>query len=168
MTAFVFDANVINIFQNERVRGEEGDAHLAIGYATSQGHLALDADGHCQQEWTDCAGGSPPLELADWIADMLQREKIHLYRFKCDNMFKELSGIGLPKKDHKWVRIARSSNSDHIVTEDIDLFDPTEKGCSSERAIQIKQSGNGVCAKYLRKKYEIEVRCLENFVKIID
>ena len=69
MTPFVVDANVMNFFQAERVSGVSGAASSAIEKICTASFIALDSDGHCEAEWTACAGGSPPLELKDWIAD---------------------------------------------------------------------------------------------------
>lgn len=159
MTPFVVDANVMNYFQRERLLGEQGEAWNAIEAIKSVSSIALDADGHCEAEWLECAGGAVPLALKDWIADMLASEKIQLFNFNCDNMFKELGALGVPKKDHKWVRLARSAPSDFIVTEDIDLFDPTKKCATNEKKQELKHAGSGPVAKHLRKTHKIVVTC---------
>ena len=152
----------MNLFQSERYEGSLGLAHQAIDIAKTEGFIALDAEGHCEAEWIECAGGTHPLALKDWIADMLTAQTIQLVRYKCDSMYAELNSLGVPKKDHKWVRVARSAAAPYIVTEDIDLFDPKKKkNCTSTAAMTIKLQGKGPVAKHLRKKFSIIVTCSE-------
>lgn len=167
MKPFVFDANVMNTFQKERLLGQLGPCTNAINLAVAAGFIALDQDGQCQNEWVECAGGSHPIALADWIADMLAKEAIQLFPYNCDSMFRELSQLGLAKKDHKWVRLARSSESNNITTDDIDLFSPKDKGCSAKRAQAIKDRCSGSLAKYLKKKYDIVVITPQRFDEIL-
>lgn len=160
MTPFVVDANVMNLFQQERYSAEFGIAHEALEAILASSFVALDADGQCEAEWLSCAKGKPPLDLQDWIADMYVQEKLRLFPYTCDSMFRELSGLGIPKKDHKWVRLARSSSSDVIVTNDIDLFDPSrKKDCNSKIKDRIKENRSGPVCKYLRKNHRIEIIC---------
>lgn len=167
MRPSVFDANVLNLFQSERFRDVEEHGHAAIAAARELGFIALDEDGHCMSEWIECAGGTHPLALKDWIADMLALEVIQLVPMTGETMFRELAGIGIPKKDHKWVRLARSSASNFIVTDDIDLFDPKrKKNCTLKMAQKIKESGSGPAAKHLRKKYGIKVVCPRKFPEL--
>jgi len=166
MTAHVVDANVINAFQTERKSENSSFATSAIEKCFSQGFIALDADGHCQQEWMDCAEGAWPTALSDWIADMFQKELLQLVRVSCDNMFKELSALGIPKKDHKWVRLARCSGSRYLITDDIDLIDPAKKlSATAQKLSAIKISGRGPVCKHLKKRYQIVVACPEAFMK---
>lgn len=163
MIPFVVDSNVMNYFQQERVCSTPGMAHEAIATIVQIGSIALDTEGQCEAEWLECAGGVEPLALKDWIADMMVSERIQLHNYKCDSMFKELSNIGIPKKDHKWVRLARSVPSNYIVTEDIDLFDPQrKKNCTAAAKEKIKESCKGPAAKYLGKKYNIKVTTCKN------
>jgi hypothetical protein len=154
---YVVDANVMNHFQDERINDIDGDAHKALDAIFAKSCVALDEQGLCLQEWLDCASGAAPLALQDWVSDMLVAQKIRLFVFSGGNLCKELTGIGLPKKDHKWVRLAVSSDSDAIVTEDVDLFDPSKKGQSAAITQAIKQSCKGPVSKFLKKKFGIHV-----------
>lgn len=168
MTPYVVDANVMNLFQSERFKGETGPASESLDLMTLHSFIVLDAGGHCQDEWIACAGGKPPIALEDWIADMFVRQKIQLVPMISDSMHQELTGHGIPKKDHKWVRLARSSSADVIVTEDIDLFDPTKKNaCTAPAKAKIKSSRKGPVAKFLRKAYKIDVICIEHVADFV-
>lgn len=160
VSPFIVDANVMNKFQSERVKGTEAVAQDAINSITAATFIALDAEGHCEAEWLECAAGTYPLALKDWIADMMATEKIQLFSYTCASMFRELSGIGVPKKDHKWVRLARSVSADYIVSEDIDLFDPAKKRtCTAAQRRAILESSSGPVAKYLKKTHSLNVIC---------
>lgn len=162
MTPSVVDANLINLFQSERTQAIEEVAHAALAAILANGFIVLDESQHCESEWLSCAVGTYPLALADWIADKLREEKIQLIEFTCNSMYQELNRLGIPKKDHKWVRLARSANSPLIATDDIDLIHPEMKErCDSKRLKGIKLSGKGPVAKHLRKVYGISVKCPE-------
>jgi hypothetical protein len=159
----------MNCFQSERTEGTHGQACAALGEITSKSFIALDSEGHCEAEWIQCAGGKPPIALKDWIADMLVAEKIRLYSMSVGSVYNELNKLGVPKKDHKWVRLARSVPSTAIVTEDIDLFDPAKKqNCTANAKVAIKAAKSGPVAKYLRKSYSIDVMCIQHVIEYIE
>jgi hypothetical protein len=158
---YVLDANVMNLFQKERLEQISGHAHRTIELVTQDCCIALDDGGHCQQEWLACAGGAHPIALADWIVDMMVDGNIRMFSFCKSSMYKELTGKGIPKKDHKWIRLALGSGSELIVTDDIDLFDPTRKNCCSEEKNAIKRNGTGPISKFLKKTYGVSICCPE-------
>ena len=83
-------------------------------------------------------------------------------------MFRELTGQGVPKEDHKWVRLARSVPAEFIVTEDIDLFYPTKKkNCSAKLKAKIKATCVGNVAKHLKKSYGIHVICCAHVPNVV-
>lgn len=152
------DANAINCFQRERKQERPGDAHKAIEKIFEKDCIALDEGGLCLQEWEECAGGTFPINIRDWAADQMIYGRIRNYELCTNHCRKELLAVGLPKKDHKWVRLAIGSGGNLIVTDDIDFFDPTKKNSSSAVKQKIKNSGQGPCSTMLRKKYRIEVK----------
>ena len=94
---------------------------------------------------------------------MLIQEKIRLYRLKGADLFKPLTALGIPKPDHKWIRLAISADGKAIVTEDIDLFDPKKKkNCSADLKKEIKSTRSGPVCKFLRKSLSIDVICIEH------
>jgi hypothetical protein len=166
MNPFVVDANVMNYFQIERVKGVS-QAHAAIEAIFSISSIALDADGRCQQEWLDCAAGTFPLALSDWINDKLIEQKIQLYSLKNQPDYKTLMKLGIPKKDHKWVQLSVSSEAIALVTEDIDLIEPSKKSNSTaKQREEIKQNGRGSVAKSLRKDHGVTVLCCQHVPEI--
>jgi hypothetical protein len=164
VTAHVVDANVVNRFQQERLLENPDTASAAIDLVMSKGYIILDVEGHCQAEWMGCAEGAPPLALSDWIADRLVDQDIRLANLCSDSMFKILSGLGLPKKDHKWVRLAIGGQAPVLLADDIDFFDPTQKGKSAAITKKVRSSGRGPMAKYLKKEHGITPMCPEHYL----
>lgn len=162
MTNFVIDANAIHAFQEERIRGEPGLAHNAIEKIFSRHTIALDEEKLCLQEWIECAGGSFPFALQDWINDQLAMQRIVFAGLASNDCRRDLISVGLPQKDHKWVRLAIGCDGRRIVTGDIDFFEPRKKNASAKEKQKLRQSRKGACARMLRKSYAVEVMCFEH------
>lgn len=157
---YVVDSNVMNYFQIERKNDEYGTFQNAIDIITTNSSIALDDGEICMKEWLSCAEGAYPLALSDWINDMLVAQKIQLFEMSSDPKYNVLKNLGIPKKDHKWIKLAYGSNSEHIVTEDIDLFDPKKKNASQKVKKKIIINCKGPVARFLKKK-GIEVICCD-------
>lgn len=164
MRPHAVDANAIHKFQEERIRDESGLAHACIEAITANDCIALDEGGLCLQEWIECAGGKFPFALTDWVADQAVIGKIRYYPLVSNNVRKHLLSLGLPNKDHKWVRLAIGSEGRIIVTNDVDFFDPTKKNASSASKQEVKAKGSGPCSKALLKEYGVTVRCVDAFI----
>lgn len=163
MNAIALDANAILVFQQERLNGMNGDGHAAVQRAIEYGCIALDIDGACLQEWIDTAEGHAPFALSAWVDDQLAMGNIRLFETK-GNLFRALNAIGLPKKDHKWVKLAISCKGRIIVTNDIDFFDPRAKKAPEEKKLKLKEKG-GRCSKALAKSYKVSVYCMIRFAR---
>lgn len=155
---FVVDANAINQFQKERA-SEPDDGVRAIELILEHSYIVLDEGGHCKQEWMDCAAGSFPLALADWLADQLAAGRVRIVEMIKNPPFKALRQIGVPKKDHKWIQLAVTDNSKFIVTNDIDLIEPKAKNSSNQIKDRIRSQCRGSVQKFLDKRLGITV-CL--------
>ena len=159
MNIFVVDANVINYFQKERISDSPDEASEAITEIFSQGAIALDPAGHCLNEWEECAAGEYPFALSDWVTDNIALGNIQYFEFCEHNLFRALIALGIPKKDHKWVRLAIGSDGKKIVTEDIDLIEPKSKKANAKTISDIKLSGKGTASKTLKKQFGVNVMC---------
>lgn len=166
MTPFAVDANAIHAFQEERISGVESVGHAMINRIFERHLIALDEGGLCLQEWLDCAGGAVPLALSDWVNDQLAVGLIRQYRLS-RSIHKELQNIGLPQKDHKWVRLAIGCEGRTIVTNDVDFFDPKLKNSNENLKNNARQNG-GACSKILKKKYDVEVVCIRKFAHEVE
>lgn len=164
MRPHALDANAINTFQKERFGGQAGPAHAAIDIIFQSDCVALDDGGLCQQEWERCAGGAEPLAIKDWVADQMIYGKIRLYRLCPNTIHKELIRLGLPKDDHKWVRLAIGCGGRIIISDDVDFFDPTKKRATAKVKNRIKDAGKGPCSKKLQKNFQVEIKRLCDIV----
>lgn len=153
-------------FQQERVRSITGQFTAVINKATADDFIAIDDEGKAGQEYFDCCRPSPlGLNLNDWLADQIVSGIVKLKKMD-HSQDDTLRRLGLPKKDIKWPSIALGSASSHIVTEDIDLFEPSAKAYDAKSKNKIKTSGNGVVAKHLRKNFNITVCTSESFLSL--
>ena len=160
MTPFVVDANIIVLFQEERVSGNIGEAVAAIEDIVRHNCIALDPGRHCLQEWIEGAEGTFPFLLVDWVDQMIVSGRIKYFDLHGNTIRKHLLQIGLPQKDHKWVRLAIGCKGKKIVTEDIDFFDPKLKTAKNHQKAKAKQTQSGSCARALQRTYSIAVMCL--------
>lgn len=160
----VIDANCLKYFQEERVSGLSEKYTDMIAKAQGKGCIAIDDEGRAQQEYNDCCKPSAVgLNLCDWIADQIVNKVIIM--FKMDRSAEaELRKLGVPNKDLKWPSIAKGSNADTILTEDIDLFDPKAKSFNAKSKTKIKEKG-GCVSNFLAKRHGISVTTTENFLK---
>lgn len=164
MSVFVVDANVMNAFQAERAAGREATCHSAIKSVFDCGHIALDDGGHCKQEWLECAAGTFPLALEDWIADRLVEQRIQLYPNGREPRSKEMFREGIPRKDHKWVVLAKTSKAVAIVSDDIDFVDCKKKKCDAKTKEKIRAKGKGPTKKWIQKTTGADVWMIEDVV----
>lgn len=162
MTPYVIDANAIHAFQEERINGVEGEAHLALRSIFMSDCVALDEESICIQEWIDCAGGAFPFALTDWISDEIVSGHIKIFSLSDNTCRKLLLQLGIPQKDHKWVRLAIGCNGRKLVSGDIDFFDPSKKQASRSVKQAIRSARRGPCVKALKKAYRVDVLCLEH------
>lgn len=162
MTPYVVDANAIHAFQQERITRSAGLAHAAIEAIFAADCVALDKEKLCLQEWIDCAGGKVPYALMDWVGDELVNGRIRFYGLADTACRKQLQGLGLPKSDHKWIRLAIGCDGRKLVSGDVDFFDPGKKKASAKEKEALRLSRSGACCKALRKEFGIEVMCLEH------
>lgn len=155
----VVDANVLKNFHEERVSNITSKYSEVVLAVLDKGNIAIDDEKMAWQEYFDCCQpSSVGLSLIDWISDQIVSGVIFMVKMDKSTK-KKLATFGLPSKDQKWVFIAVGSNSDAIITDDIDLFDPKAKSYKSEKKQKIKNSGSGVVAKYLKKHHKISVLC---------
>jgi hypothetical protein len=167
MIPFCFDANAIHEFQRERITENPAVGHAAIAAVRVLGCIALDFEELCFQEWLETAGGKFPFALTDWVAGELNAGRIRYYPLADNTCRVRLNQLGIPKKDHKWIRLALGCGGKRLVTGDIDFFDPTKKSASAKIKSKIRAARTGPCAKGLRKEYGIEVMCLEHVPELI-
>lgn len=168
MRLSVVDANFVKYFFEQLVQGRTDEFVFGVNSLLERGAIALDEGGKAQQEYENCC--RPPavgLGLKDWIADQLTRGKLVVVKPE-QSLTKALNRLGLPKDDHKWICIAVGAGANIIATEDIDLFDPTEKESSAKRKSKIKANRSGCVAKYCKKQHAIHVSTLATLPEVLE
>ncbi len=163
MSLSAVDANCICHFQRESIVGEPGLYHQAIERLLQDGQLVLDEGGLCRQEWLDTASGPIQLNLNDWINDLIANNQLSLAAITpVGRHRKQLSSLGVPKKDHKWFALCRDSTAATFLTEDIDFYDPREKLAGDGRRRRVMLSGSGPVKRFFRAEAGTEVTCCEH------
>ncbi|WP_265529272.1 hypothetical protein [Sphingomicrobium marinum] len=158
----------MNGFQNERAK-DVVDEHIeAIEAILEAGHIGLDEGGHCEQEWLDCAAGAHPLALKDWIADKRVEQKIRPYEMPTDPDNKSLNALGLPRKDHKWIRLAKCSDAEAIISNDIDFLDCKKKRANAKAKAKIRENESGATSKWISKNVGCSVWLVCNVCSHLD
>jgi hypothetical protein len=152
------DSNVLLEMQSARLDsddGSDGDVAVAIFAHT---YLALDIEGHCLHEACDCVRGPFSDELKAWATQKENDGKIRRLPLKADPHFsKKLRQAGLPRKDWKWAALSRHDCVTHLLTEDVDFYDPALKDASGPAKEKIKNNRGGSIAKLMRKEAGAEV-----------
>lgn len=148
---------------NDLLLDDSSDGALFLSAVFDRGFLAIDSEGRAMQEYEDTAKPGALREgLTTWIADQALHGRV--LAFEIDHsQNKAIRELGLPKKDWKWIGIAIGSGSKIIVTEDIDLFDPTEKGCGAKRREAIMSGSSGKLAHFCKKKLGVLVTICANY-----
>ena len=110
----------------------------------------------------DCAAGTYPLALDDWVADRLIEQKIWLYENGNEPRAKALFSEGLPKKDHKWVVLAKTCEAKAIISQDIDFIDCKNKCANAKVKAKIRGRESGPTKKWIKKETGADVWLVES------
>lgn len=160
MHAFVVDANAISEFQHERASDISGFAIPGMEHILSHGYIAVDDNaGHpiIIHEWLSCAShANSQFALDAWITDQMQKGKIKLFPLVNNNKLRtDLRRFGVAGRDGLYIKLACSIPAHSIVSNDIDLHDPTEKRANPARRLKIMKGKTGVVCRYLSSDYSV-------------
>lgn len=175
MINLVVDANVLRALFEEDIGlppprpGRTGAAkNIAIDNTPSR-RIALDDSGMIEHEYGNQCSHSPEW-LDSWLSDGYQRGKIVLVDAKPHaTNAKRVEQFGFPRgnRDLWYVKTALaiqqvfpSPTMTHLISEDIDLYDPSKK--ASPNKAKIIQSGKGPVSNHL-KGQGIIVCCISTF-----
>jgi len=176
MINLVVDANILKAIFEEDIglpapRPERtGDAKNIVTNTIPSRRVALDDAGMIEYEYTlQCK--QAPEWLDSWLSDGYQQGKIVLVDAKPQEIkAKKVEKLGFPKgnKDLWYIKTALAIQQvhphptvTHLITEDIDLYDPTKKKSCKDKAKFFK-AGKGPVAKYL-KGLAVTVCCISTF-----
>lgn len=160
--AAILDACSIALFMCELNHNSGNTYQNAMQRILNDGNIVLDKGEKCYAEWKNTAEHkNGELSLADWLSDLEQRGKVDYCDYKrISDLEAALKKLGVPREDRKWVHLLFCSDSENLVSDDIDLYDPSLKGQSA--ACSAKQNSRGPVAKMIRKNKK-RVCCLDCF-----
>ena len=171
---FVIDANIFAGFFRvcSGVPGEPltGDPCGLFDLENTAATIAFDAGNHVESEWTRVV----PAEWATaWIGDALIKGKIrHFHAVVDPSLVALLRRFGFPLRgsgDLWYLRLADSSSVKGegclVVTEDLDFFDPRQKGTITGAArLKFLREHRGPLRRALEKQRKICVRCVHGVI----
>jgi hypothetical protein len=172
----VIDAQVVNGYFKETVLEIESPltdkATLIFDRVGSEDQTFLDSKGIIEHEWRNVV---EPEWFDVWYARLLQNgAAVQMDVSTCYATCRQLERNGFPRssRDIWYVRTAKAVvdrfSRAVIVTEDMDFFDPRQKGANAKQRKSILLSGNGQIARYLHKKEKINVKCVAGYLKLVD
>jgi hypothetical protein len=170
----VLDANVFNAFFYETFKGaphpERTGPVSSVFESLGSCVLAfVDEGGQLQGEWRAVAKGAEEWFDA-WLADAFATGKLYAIEPSNDAQLRtRYLKLGFPGGRDLWyIRVAHqltkmcSKSEPHLVAEDVDFFDPTQKKASQK--IKLLLSGKGPVADQLEKD-GIRACCIRNFTE---
>lgn len=161
----LIDANVFKGYYHVEVgmaHELQGCPKALVESATKDSPIYHDVGGKIEFEW----GSALPREwFSAWLANKLQSGVIQYLQPVIDTALeKRLLGLGFPPgRDKVYCRmgtaLADLKKPCALYSEDIDFYDPKEKGCPKKRRIKILTKSAGPVAKLLRKR-GVSVLCV--------
>jgi hypothetical protein len=168
----VVDANIVKGFFQDSVLGKSHDltesAKPIFDPSFRKHPIYLDKEGKLHFEWRSVVEA----EWFDiWYADLVRDDDVREIASPPDKALrKKLVELGFPAKGRD-IWYARVSNAVSkaagfaiLVSEDLDFYEPKEKGCKSERRKAILLNELGSVRKHLRKDRGIVVKAVERFI----
>jgi hypothetical protein len=154
--------------QIDRVSESCGPATVALNHILATTYIALDDGMQCQQEWLECMPGPYGEEFKSWLDQLIVLQKIRYLPVRAPaQLGRACAQGGLPRKDHKWVKLCSHDCVHFLVTEDIDFFDPTKKAAASATKTRLKHNLCGPMRKMIRRATGAEVICIEHVTNVV-
>jgi hypothetical protein len=168
----VVDAQVVKGYFQESVLGAPNEltaSAIPVFDPAFRGHVIyIDDRGTLQYEWRSAV---EPEWFDIWFADLIRDGAISEYPAPADrNLRDQLGNLGFPAtgRDIWYARLSCAISAwvgfCVLISEDLDFYEPREKGCSSKRRRQILYSEAGHVRKYFKKKRAVLVKSVERFV----
>jgi len=154
--SIVVDANCFRYYIGEIVGEVRATYFDAFSHIFNACPIACDDEGLIRSEYV---GNGRFAEYAEEeFSRLLLEDKIHLFTFvRQPTVKKFLRLCGIPKADARLVEFSVSIKNRHILSEDIDLYEPSQKNCSAiQRKKYIFQRKGSVCGE-IRRKLDIYV-----------
>ncbi|MBY5841471.1 hypothetical protein J3P71_15515 [Rhizobium leguminosarum] len=161
---YFLDANCFKKYIDETLHDSTGDYSAVVSYILKEDMLTVDDEGIFVQEWKQTTGGAYNPFVDDLISSWLAEGRITLSEFKRDVKVKrKLQQQGIPSIDARIVEFCAGAGVSTIVSEDIDLYEPTQKQCSPQKRKKYVCNKMGSAVRFIRKQFHIEVTCCCHF-----
>lgn len=160
----VVDANCWSQFVDEEVANINGVARATFAKAQTVGAILLDEGGLIKSQYAQVKRGIGELLFEGFFEKGVLAGTIRLVSAAADQQLRQcLLGLGVPQGEHIYFRTAKSGGAKHIVSEDIDFFDPNYKQRGEAEKARIKQRANGAVCKEFRRNHGILILCMDGF-----
>jgi hypothetical protein len=152
------DANVMKKFNQDLLAAEQSLSGILVAQLLQRYGLVVDLTGKVQHEWfSQC----PNALFKEWFVQNMKLGLIRMVKPSIPEQHKRelVIGLGFPRRgyDLVYVAVANVTERKYIVTEDLDFFDPTQKGADHETKERIKRERKCAVCAYLRKQMNIVV-----------
>jgi len=172
----VIDANVVAYYYREKVKCHSppgtGPAEQVIQRLGPLDTAIIDSGGRIKAEWGDDRRVDEDW-FGNWYEDQLIVGGVSIKEVDdCKDLIRHLADkCGFPeRKENRWyLCVARALSTEQggrvvLVTEDVDFFDPTDKGRSQHRDRTLDRQ-TGCVTRYLLRKEGIVVRTIKGFLE---
>ena len=171
----IIDANVVVGYFKETVKGAIHDltgsptslfeslGSFIVCYVDDGCHIKTEWRLPVEPEWFDA-----------WYGNLLINDSIRITETdNCRDLKAQLADLGFPTTTTDFwycrvgVAVSKKNGKAILITEDIDFYEPSAKGCGGRRRKQLLYNSNGQVAKHLRRKSDIEVMCVDNACSLL-
>lgn len=168
----VIDAQIFQQYfacsQRSAACGLTCDPSFLFDLASEQLLLFLDEGEIIEHEWRNVVDR---LWFDTWLAGEFARGKIRTIAVPPNGKLRrELLALGFPvrrSRDIWYVRtaceakvLAGTTEEMTLVSEDLDFYEPREKGAAHKRRMKILLASGGAVSKHLRREYQVLVACV--------
>lgn len=161
----VVDANCWYDYVSEDLAKTIGIGTAVFKRAEATGGFLLDAEGIIQQQYIDAQKPYAQQLFESWLERVVLMGALRLVELVGrDNLYKELSSLGLPKKEHVYFKVAVHGRGTFLVSRDIDFFDPSLKKEGGRKRAAALAKANGPICKHMKKVHGVTVCCPDAFV----
>lgn len=163
MTYFM-DANCFKYYI-DAIINENNSSHIeAVNHVLSNSTFVLDDAGLFLQEWKQTTGGAYNPFVDDLVSNWLASGQIKLSKFIRNNTIKtKIISLGVPKIDARIIEFSTGTDIDVILTEDIDLYEPSLKSGKASKRTQVICGKKGSVARYVKREFRIQITCCCHF-----
>lgn len=161
---YFLDANCFKRYVDALLTEANDVYYNTVTSALAMSHISTDDGGIFVQEWKQTTGGAYNPFVDDLISTWLAEGKIKLLAYvKAPQVKNKLKQMGVPKLDARIIEFSVGSDITVIISEDIDLYEPSAKGCPPMKRAKLICGGKGSISQYVRKNYGIETTCCCHF-----